>query len=380
MNFAMPLAGNPQRGAQGGGVPNGDVHVRLRLERAAFTLDVDLHLPAHGITVLFGPSGCGKTSVLRCIAGLERARDARVLVQDQLWQDDAAGVFLPTWRRSLGYVFQESSLFEHLDVGANLRYGLRRAQSSDGAAMLDEAITLLGIGDLLRRRPLELSGGERQRVAIARALAMQPRLLLLDEPLASLDQARKQEALPWLERLRTHARTPMVYVTHAVQELTRLADHVVVLDQGRVRTQGALGQVLSSLDHPALVGEEVGAVLAGEVVEHDRQWHLSRLGFDGGSLWLRDAGLAIGHTARLRVLASDVSLSIVEPSQSSILNVLPGHVDAFVVDVHPSQVLVRVRVGASVLLARLTARSFNLLQLSVGRAVWVQVKSVALVQ
>ncbi len=356
-----------------------DIRVRLRLERAAFTLDVDLQLPPHGITVLFGASGCGKTSLLRCIAGLERARNALVRVQDEVWQDDTAGVFLPTWRRSLGYVFQESSLFEHLNVDANLRYGLRRVNSSDARAMLDDAIALLGIGDLLRRRPSELSGGERQRVAIARALATQPQVLLLDEPLAALDQSRKQEALPWLERLRAHARTPMVYVTHAVQELTRLADHVVVLDQGRVRTQGPLTEVLSSLQHPALVGEEVGAVLAGQVVERDSRWHLSRLQFDGGDLWLRDVGLAIGQSARLRVLASDVSLSTLKPLQSSILNLLPGQVDSFVPDTHPSQVLVRVRVGSSVLLARLTARSFHLLQLGIGRAVWVQVKSVALV-
>ncbi len=355
------------------------IQVRLRLDRAAFTLDVDLQLPPHGITVLFGASGCGKTSLLRCIAGLERARDAFVQVQGEVWQDDAAGVFLPTWRRALGYVFQESSLFEHLNVDANLRYGLRRANSAEARAMLDEAIALLGIGDLLRRRPSELSGGERQRVAIARAMATQPRVLLLDEPLAALDQPRKQEALPWLERLRTHARTPMVYVTHAVQELTRLADHVVVLDQGRVRTQGPLIEVLASLQHPALVGEEVGAVLAGQVVARDSRWHLSRLQFDGGELWLRDAGLAIGQSARLRVLASDVSLSTVQPSPSSIQNVLQGHVDAFAADTHPSQVLVRVRIGASIVLARLTARSFAQLQLREGQAVWVQVKSVALV-
>ena len=359
--------------------PSSAMRVRLRLDRAAFTLDVDLQLPPEGITVLFGASGCGKTSLLRCIAGLERARDAYVQVQDQVWQDDASGMFLPTWRRSLGYVFQESSLFEHLDVDANLRYGLRRAHSSEARAMLDDAITLLGIGGLLRRRPGGLSGGERQRVAIARALATQPRVLLLDEPLAALDPARKQEALPWLERLRTQSRTPMVYVTHAVQELTRLADHVVVLDQGRVRTQGPLMEVLSSLQHPALIGEEVGAVLAGQVVERDSRWHLSRFAFDGGSVWLRDTGLAIGQSVRLRMLASDISLSTVPPSPSSILNLLQGHVQAFAADTHPSQVLVQVRVGANIVLARLTARSFDQLALSVGQAVWAQVKSVALV-
>lgn len=186
--------------------------------------------------------------------------------------------------------------------------------------------------------------------------------------------------MPWLERLRTQSRTPMVYVTHAVQELTRLADHVVVLDQGRVRTQGPLMEVLSSLQHPALIGEEVGAVLAGRVASsRTAPWHLSRFAFDGGSVWLRDTGLAIGQSVRLRMLASDISLSTVPPSPSSILNLLQGHVQAFAADAHPSQVLVQVRVGANIVLARLTARSFDHLALSVGQAVWAQVKSVALV-
>lgn len=358
----------------------GGIRIRLRLARRAFVLDIDLELPTDGITVLFGASGCGKTSLLRCVAGLERADDALIRVGEQVWQDSAAHVFLPTWRRPLGYVFQEPSLFEHLDVRANLQFGLKRSRTGDAAAVLDTAISLLGIGDLLRRKPAELSGGERQRVAIARSLATQPRMLLLDEPLAALDQPRRQEVLPWLERLRARWSIPMVYVTHSVQELTRLADHVVVLEQGRVHDQGSMTQLVSSLERPMLVGEQVGAALPGQVVEIDAPWHLGRVQFDGGSLWIRDNGLQPGQPVRLRILASDVSLSVVEPLQSSILNVLVGRVESFAPDTHPSQVLIRVQVGAAVLLARLTARSFAALELAVGRAVWVQVKSVAVVQ
>ena len=175
-----------------------DLRIRLTLPRADFALNVDLRLPGSGITVLFGASGSGKTSVLRCVAGLERAHPGLVAVAGEVWQDDAAQVFLPTHQRALGYVFQEASLFEHLDVLGNLRYGLKRARSAQAAATLQAAIELLGISRLLQRRPGQLSGGERQRVAIARALATDPRLLLLDEPMAALDLARRQEILPWL--------------------------------------------------------------------------------------------------------------------------------------------------------------------------------------
>ncbi len=211
-------------------------HMRLRVPREGFLLDVDLPLPASGITVLFGASGSGKTTVLRCVAGLERAEQGRVQIGAELWQDETQRVFVPTWRRALGYVFQEASLFEHLTVQGNLQFGLKR--TSAPAAGLVAAIELLGIGHLLARWPAQLSGGERQRVAIARALATQPRLLLLDEPLAALDAARKQEILPWLERLRDELKMPMLYVTHSADELARLADHLVVLEQGRVKTQG----------------------------------------------------------------------------------------------------------------------------------------------
>ncbi|RZJ17028.1 MAG: molybdenum ABC transporter ATP-binding protein, partial [Haliea sp.] len=218
--------------------------MKLWLARPEFSLGVDLKLPARGITAVFGPSGSGKTTLLRCVAGLERANDALVRIGDEDWQDDSRGVFLPVWRRPLGYVFQEASLFDHLDVRGNLDYGRKRA-SEDQAIALDAVIELLGIGHLLARRTSQLSGGERQRVAIARGLAAQPRILLLDEPLASLDHARRQEILPWLEKLRDELRIPMLYVTHSAAEVARLADTLVVLNQGKVVAAGPVAETLS---------------------------------------------------------------------------------------------------------------------------------------
>lgn len=242
--------------------PNG-LQIRLALPRADFTLEVDLSLPAAGVTVLYGPSGAGKTSVLRCVAGLERALPAHVSVAGETWQDGQT--FVPPHRRALGYVFQEASLFEHLDVLGNLRYGLVRVSRQGGARgaerTLDEAVQLLGIGHLLHRRVQSLSGGERQRVAIARALATAPKLLLLDEPLAALDAARKQDILPWLERMRDELRIPMIYVTHSTAELARLGDHLVVLERGRVKAQGRVEDVLPAIDEPVFTGAEVAALL-----------------------------------------------------------------------------------------------------------------------
>jgi len=360
--------------------PAANSRIRLQLARDGFALAVDLALPATGITVLFGPSGSGKTTLLRCVAGLERACKGLVRIAADVWQDDAQHVFLPTWQRPLGYVFQEASLFDHLTAGENIRYGLKRAGSHAAGRALDSAIRLLGVERLQTRLPAQLSGGERQRVAIARALATQPRLLLLDEPLAALDHARKQEILPWLERMRDGLRMPMLYVTHSADELARLADHLVVLDGGSVKAQGPAADALAAIDNPLLVGDDVGALLTGQVAERDARWHLARVAFDGGSFWLRDSGLPIGHAVRLRVLARDVSIATGEPHGTSIQNCMPCSIESSAPDAHPSQVLLRVRVGASMLLARITCRSFDSLQLRPGKSVWLQVKSVALLQ
>jgi molybdate transport system ATP-binding protein len=357
-----------------------DHQITLSLPRADFDVAIDLRLPAQGVTVLFGASGSGKTSVLRCVAGLERAQSGVVRIGDETWQDDARGVFVPTWRRSLGYVFQESSLFAHLDVRGNVEFGLRRMRSQQGQQTLDEAIDLLGIRDLLHRRPQQLSGGERQRVAIARAIATRPQLLLLDEPLASLDLARRREILPWLERLRDELSMPMLYVTHSADEVARLADQLVVLERGRITASGPVAQVMSSIVNPVLDAEDTGALLTGQVAQLDAQWHLARVDFAGGSVWIRDTGLRPGQAVRIRILARDVSIASTEPRNSSIQNQLPCTIDSISADTHPSQALVRLRCGDSVLLARITRRAVEALALTESRPVWAQVKSVALIE
>jgi len=353
----------------------GGIEARFRLDWPGFALNVDLQLPARGVTALFGPSGSGKTSLLRCIAGLERAADGRLVINGEVWQD--AQVWLPTHKRPLGYVFQEASLFPHLTVAGNLHYG--RSRSREGQRLsLEHSIELLGIAPLLGRKPEHLSGGERQRVAIARALAVGPRLLLMDEPLAALDLARKQEILPYLERLHEELEIPLLYVSHAPDEVARLADHLVVLDSGRVIASGPLARTLTQLDSPLGWGDDSGAVIEGVVAAVDSYWHLVRIDFAGGNLWTRDHGLAPGSCVRVRILARDVSLALEKCEHSSIQNLLPGLVDALGDDSHPAQLLVRVRVGETLLLASLTRRAAAALGLRVGLALWVQVKSVAL--
>ncbi|MCX8518018.1 MAG: molybdenum ABC transporter ATP-binding protein [Rhodoferax sp.] len=360
------------------GIAN-DLHLRLQLARTDFVLDVDLPLPGESITVLFGASGCGKTTLLRCVAGLERAATAYIRIGTQIWQDSALGIFVPTHRRALGYVFQEASLFAHLDVRGNLEYGLRRVRGLPQHTPLDAAVALLGLDALLTRKPEQLSGGERQRVAIARALCTQPQLLLLDEPLASLDPARRQDILPWLERLRRELHIPMLYVTHSVEELARLADTLVVLQAGCVLQAGPVAQVLAQLETPVLPTEDTGALLEAQLVARDSHWHLMQVAFAGGSLWLDDTGHAIGTPLRLRVLARDVSIATQAPQHSSIQNLLPCVIEAMQPDAHPSQLLLRLLCGTTILLARITARAAHTLGLQRGMPVWAQVKAVALV-
>lgn len=346
------------------------------LDWPGFSLDVDLKLPGRGVTALFGHSGSGKTTLLRCIAGLERAPRGQLAIDGAVWQDD--GCWVPTHRRPIGYVFQEASLFAHLSVMGNLRYGMKRNVEAQRSS-LDHAIELLGIRHLLDRKPDRLSGGERQRVGIARALAVSPRLLLMDEPLAALDLKRKQEILPYLERLRDELDIPMLYVSHSPDEVARLADYLVMLREGRVLACGPLTETLARLDLPIRQGEEAGAVLDAMVGAVDADWHLVRMDFNGGSLWARDHGLPVGHRVRVRILARDVSLAK-QPGKSSIQNVLRGHVDGIGDDEHPGLTLVRVKIGTAALLARLTKRAAAHLGITPGQELWVQVKSVALIE
>ena len=348
----------------------------LRVAFTGFELDVRLRLPAQGVSVLFGPSGCGKTTVLRALAGLERA-EGRVVFDGVVWQDGRTAV--PTHRRAIGYVFQEASLFPHLSVQGNLDYGRKRVPSTLQRITLDEAVALLGIGHLLSRRPDALSGGERQRVAIARALLTSPRLLLMDEPLSALDAARKAEILPFLERLNREARIPMVYVTHALDEAARLADHLVLMQAGRVVAEGPAIKMLSRLDLPVSQLDDAAAVLEAEVVGHAPEFGQSALKVSGHPLWVGRCAHAPGERVRVRVLARDVSVALSRAQDSSIVNILPARIASLRED-GPDTVTLRLQLegGPSHLLARITRRSCAHLALQVGMPVFAQVKGAAL--
>lgn len=364
------------RSAQHEGSPPG-IQARFRLDYPGFTLDVNLDLPGQGVTALFGPSGCGKTSLLRCMAGLTRAAQGRLLVHGETWQDDAS--FMPVHQRPVGYVFQQANLFPHLSVRRNLEYGQARVPLSAQRVEWGHAMELLGIGHLLDRLPAGLSGGETQRVAIARALLTSPRLLLMDEPLAALDLARKLEFLPYLERLHRALDIPVVYVSHAPDEVARLANHLVVMQAGRAMASGGLTETLARVDLPIYLGEDAGVVLDAVVLERDAAWHLARVAFSGGSLWVRDGGQPLGQPVRVRILARDVSIALQQISGTSIQNCLSATVEQLAPDNHPALSLARLTVGASPLVARLTRRSEAELGLKPGMPVWVQIKAVALV-
>lgn len=354
------------------------IEARFKLDYAEFSLAVDLYLPGRGVTALFGHSGSGKTTLLRCIAGLERPM-GRLSVNGAVWQDDK--LFLPTHRRPLGYVFQEANLFPHLSVRGNLTYGLKRTRFKDSKVPLDLAIELLAIGHLLERKTTRLSGGERQRVAIARALTVNPKVLLMDEPLAALDQARKREILPFLEKLHDELEIPILYVTHSSDEVARLADHLVIMSQGQAVASGPLTETFARLDLPIRPDEDAAVVLKARIVEQDLDWHLARAEFAGGSVWVRDLGFNLGQEVRLQILARDVSLTKeLLATASSILNRLPAVIQEIGAVEHPAIKIVRLRIGDSPLLCRLTSRSAQMLAIKPGQKVWAQIKSAAIIE
>lgn len=355
------------------------VQARFTLPFPDFTLDVDLQLPGKGVTALFGHSGSGKTTLLRCIAGLAHAPVGMLQVRGQVWQDSDKGIFLAAHQRSLGYVFQEASLFPHLSVQKNIDYGRKRARQPADETELAAIITMLGIAHLLDKMPTQLSGGERQRAAIARALAIKPPVLLMDEPMAALDLKRKQEILPFLERLHRELDIPILYVTHSPEEVTRLADHLVVLEAGKVVASGALAEVLTRLDSPMAQGKEASSVLQVTVWDHEPEFHLSHVGFAGGVISLPyQQATALGTPLRLRIDARDVSLTLQQPAQTSILNVLPASITGMAQPV-AGQVMVRLDMGGVPLLAHITQKSAAQLGLQVGIAVFAQIKATAIV-
>lgn len=359
-----------------------ELDLAFRLERSNFTLDVAFKAPGVGVTGLFGRSGCGKTTILRCVAGLERAA-GHCRLDGETWQDDARGLFLKTHRRPIGYVFQEPSLFAHLSVRRNLEYGLRRVPPAERQVAFDEVVDLLGIRRHLGRDPRGLSGGERQRVSVARALLTSPRLLLMDEPLSALDHTSKQDILPYLERLHDALKIPVLYVSHALDEVARLADRIVLLDAGRVQAEGATSEILSRLDLPLTHDMEASSVIDATVQGHDEADELTRLAIPGGGLVVMRLERGVGAGVRVRIHARDVSLTLVEPGPSSILNVLPARIEEMR-EIERAQVLVKVAIGPpgqgrTPLLARITRHSRDRLGLRPGQAVFAQIKAVALI-
>jgi molybdate transport system ATP-binding protein len=349
----------------------------FELDYAEFRLDVDLRLPGSGVTVLFGPSGSCKSTLLRCIAGLQRAKRGFLSINGDIWQDSDQGLFIPTHKRSLGYVFQDANLFPHLTVIGNLQFGLKRIAKQVDTKDFAHILDLLGIAHLLDRMPERLSGGEKQRVAIARALLLEPEVLLMDEPLAALDGKRKQEILPYLIRLHRDLKIPLLYVTHSQQEVAQLADYLVVLDEGKVSAAGDLAETQSRIDVPMAQDIDAGSVWTVTVLAHETEYRLTRVGFAGGELSLPLLDAEPGSPLRVHIHARDVSIALEAPKATSILNVLPATISD-ICDTVDGQSVVRLLVEKRPLLARITRKSALMLDLRPGMPVYAQIKGTSM--
>ena len=354
------------------------LQVKLSSWRSGFSLELDCAIPARGITALFGPSGSGKTTLLRCIAGLDRIAGTELRFRRTLWQSEQ--VFIPPHQRPIGFVFQDAALFPHLNVEQNLLYGWKRIAAEVRRIRFDDAVALLGIGPLLQRRPHQLSGGQRQRVAIARALLTSPELLLMDEPLASLDLASKADILPYLEHLHDDLDIPIIYVSHSPEEVVRLADRMLLIQEGRALAFGAVNELLTDPELPLAKLDEACAVIEGTVHSHEKEFHLTHLRVPGGHLMVSYRDLPIGHQARIRIMARDVSLALEPQHNTSISNSLQARVVDFFPAHDPAHLLVRLDLGGAHILSRITRRSCQLLHLQPDMLLYAQVKSVALMR
>ena len=352
------------------------LEVQLKDTLGEFHLDVSFRTPTSGVTALFGHSGSGKTSILRAIAGLVRPRHGVVKINGEIWQD--AELFIPTHKRPIGYVFQEASLFPHLSVRRNLEYGWLNVPLEQRKVNYAKAVELLGIGPLLQRATHRLSGGERQRVAIARALLASPQLLLMDEPLSALDHDAKQAILPYLESLHDEYAIPSLYVSHDPNEVARLADQMVLLEQGKVIATGSAADLMTRLDLPLAAYDDATSILEGSVSTHDLSYHLTWIHMHSGQVAVSREDLPVGKRARVEILARDVSLSLKSHSDTSILNILPAKV-VDTQDINQSQLIVRLELhDGQHLLSRITRRSAMAIGLHEGMHLYAQVKSVAL--
>ena len=353
------------------------IDINLNFVRGDFTLALEVSLNSEGVTGIFGRSGSGKTSLLRCIAGLERAQ-GELSINGRHWQ--SATDFIPTHQRAIGYVFQQASLFPHLSIKENLLYGLKRTAKEKRNILLSEAIDLLGLEHYLARMPNQLSGGQQQRVAIARALLSSPRLLLLDEPLSSLDAEGKEEILPYIEALNRNLDMPILYVSHSAKEVTRLADHILLLEDGKLLASGKINELLTDPQLPLAYRDDASTVLSGTVTALDSQFHLSTVSIPGGEISITRHDLDVGSPVRIQIYARDVSLALTEPQQSSIQNILQGKIIS-INDTHdPAQVLIELDLGGQRCLSRITQKSAATLDLQPGTELYLQIKSVAVIE
>ncbi|MCG8314922.1 MAG: molybdenum ABC transporter ATP-binding protein [Pseudomonadales bacterium] len=342
-----------------------------------FTLDVDINFPSRGVTALFGMSGSGKTTLLRCIAGLENTKLGFLKIENDIWQN--RHYFVPVHKRNIGYVFQESNLFEHMNVLENLQYGLKRLRKNQQITP-EHAIEFLNLESLLDRYPQQLSGGQKQRVAIARALLSNPRLLLMDEPLASLDLQSKNEILPYLDKINSQFKIPIIYVSHSPDEVVRIADNMILLDQGKVIAQGLVNEILTRFDLPLAHLEQASAVVQGHVFNHEPAYHLTHVKIAGGQVAISLEDYCVGEKVKVRILAKDVSLAQQPGQNTSITNVFPVRVSEIMPCSDPAKVLVKLDMGGDALLSQITSKSCHNLGLAIDQIVYAQVKSVALMR
>lgn len=355
------------------------IEVAVKATRGHFTLNATLSSTG-GVTALFGPSGAGKSTMIAMIAGLIRPTTGRIVLNGRVLFDSAQRINIPPHRRHIGVVFQEDRLFPHLSVRQNLRYGewFSKGFNKHRSVNLDEVIALLNLEPLLNREPSHLSGGEKQRVSLGRALLSSPDLLLMDEPLSNLDPLRRLEILPYLERLRDHKSIPMVYVSHTVEEVVRLADQVVVLDRGAIIANGATQSVLNNSDLWPIFGEQdAGSIVAARIIGHDAGHGLTHLALGDEKLMIPLITGAAGSEVRLRILARDVAVATTRPTQISIRNILSGTVTGIVLD-KSSSAEIKIAAGGATLMARITQASVKDLNLTVGQQVYALLKAVAM--
>ena len=350
------------------------IECKIKVQLESFMLDANFSIPDRGITVVFGPSGSGKTTLLRAIAGLEKSDDGFLKIGDSVWQKGED--FLATHKRQIGYVFQDAALFDHLDVKGNLNFVIKRAIGLK-EDFIESIHNLLEIKTMLNRKTTQLSGGERQRVAIARALLTNPKILLLDEPLSALDLKRKNEILPYLDSIHNDLEIPILYVTHSQDEMSRLADHLLLIEDGNIIGSGPVNDMLTRFDMPLSHGGDAVSIIEAEVLKRDSEFNLMHLDFLGGQFIVPDNGFPVQTKVRIRVVARDVSLTKSKQVDTSILNIFPAMVQE-IVNEGEAQVMVRLQIKETILLACITRKSSYKLRLEKGSEVFVQVKSVAI--